>query len=84
MGYKDNFKVALYEVFGVGERPEPADDKIIRSQPAQEKPKQKIQPITSAEEKAPMPILRPKKQDNVYEECSVISKDTTIVSTEKL
>lgn len=29
MGYKDNFKVALYEVFGVGERPEPADDKII-------------------------------------------------------
>ena len=79
MGYKDNFKVALYEVFGVGERPEPADDKIIRSQPAQEKPKQKIQPITSAEEKAPMPILRPKKQDNAYEECSVISKDTTIV-----
>ena len=79
MGYKENFKVALYEVFGVGENPGIPREKTAQNPAPQEKPKQKVQLAAPAEERYSAPVQRPKKAESVYDECSVISKVTTIV-----
>ncbi|MEG1799874.1 MAG: polymer-forming cytoskeletal protein, partial [Synergistaceae bacterium] len=76
MSYKDNFKTAIYEVFGVGEKPEP-EEKSLMPQTSSETPKS--QPVQAASEEKVIIPMRRKAERTQQEECSVISKDTTVV-----
>lgn len=76
MGYKENFKTAMYEVFGVGEKTEMEEKSIIVQAPSEKPQPQPVQ--AASEEKVVIPMRR-KTERTQQEECSVISKDTTVV-----